>query len=336
MENNYYIAFSISDSIEHFGIKGMKWGKRIYSNHKENLLYKYRKKGLSESEAQSRLKRRLRNEKIALAGAGLAALGIAGYYGKNYLQDEVLGRTFRKGAKIDTVTSANELDKSRPFYGAFRNRDKQKYRGYYAMQRNQKRNNPFFSPELKKRVGLDKEDKVLQLVAKNDVRVAPNAAARHSFEKLYKNDSSFRKNANEVISAFNNNGKISNYDAFNRGLTARSYNSDIKNTIDKFYGDLRKKGYHALIDANDKKYSGYNTKNPTIFFDHNNLSKINTTKLTRDSIMKDVESIDNYNRRMALAKSLLPKAAALGGAGALIKGRHNTIVRTRDKEKRYK
>ena len=33
-----------------------------------------------------------------------------------------------------------------------------------------------------------------------------------------------------------------------------------------FYKKLQELGYSAIQDVNDKKYSGYNTKNPIIFF----------------------------------------------------------------------
>lgn len=98
MENNY-IAVSFADTIEHFGVKGMKWGRRIYDNHKQNLMYKYRKKGLNEEAARERLNKRLRNEKIAAGAIGLAAASFLGNRLQNYAQDEFLGRTFRKGKK---------------------------------------------------------------------------------------------------------------------------------------------------------------------------------------------------------------------------------------------
>nr|DAS77729.1 MAG TPA: hypothetical protein [Caudoviricetes sp.] len=65
------------DIIIHYGVKGMKWGvrkkisdfgHRLYDGHKENLLYKYRTNGYSEKDAQEKLRKRLRNEKIGAAG----------------------------------------------------------------------------------------------------------------------------------------------------------------------------------------------------------------------------------------------------------------------------
>lgn len=39
------IIIHSDDVIQHFGVKGMKWGvRRMYNNHVENLRYKYRKK----------------------------------------------------------------------------------------------------------------------------------------------------------------------------------------------------------------------------------------------------------------------------------------------------
>ena len=67
------------DIIQHHGVKGMRWGvRKMYENHKENLRYKYRKKGLSEEDVEKKLKRRLAAEKIGLAPAiGLAGAAVA-------------------------------------------------------------------------------------------------------------------------------------------------------------------------------------------------------------------------------------------------------------------
>ncbi len=35
----------------------------------------------------------------------------------------------------------------------------------------------------------------------------------------------------------------------------------------RFYGELKKKGYNALLDYNDREYSSYHAKRPMIVFD---------------------------------------------------------------------
>ena len=61
------IIIHSDDVIQHFGVKGMKWGvRRMYNNHVENLRYKYRKKGYSEEVVENKLKKRLRQQLLVL------------------------------------------------------------------------------------------------------------------------------------------------------------------------------------------------------------------------------------------------------------------------------
>lgn len=117
------------DVIQQFGVKGMKWVKRLRDNHVQNLEYKYRKLGYNEEQVKQKLAKRLRNEKIALGAVGAAGAAVAGYMLKNKIQDDFIGRTLKKGKTFDSVNAASKIDTSRPVYGAYRKNDKVKYRG---------------------------------------------------------------------------------------------------------------------------------------------------------------------------------------------------------------
>lgn len=107
----------------------------MVENHKENLRYKYRKKGLNEQQVESKLQRRLKTEKTLLKTAAVVGTAAAAYALKNKVQDDFIGRTIKKGKTFDSVSGADKIDKSRPVYGAFNKLDKLKYRGLYGTER---------------------------------------------------------------------------------------------------------------------------------------------------------------------------------------------------------
>lgn len=317
------------DIIQHHGVKGMRWGvRKMYENHKENLRYKYRKKGLSEEDVEKKLKRRLAAEKIGLAAAGLALAGYGAYKGKNYLQDEYLGRTLKNGSTIDTVTAASKLDKDRPIYAAFGKVDKLKYRGLYAEERERKR---ALATDMQRKIyGLGNHDNIMKLKANKDVKIAPNKTAREVFSNLYNNDQSFNRAANE-IALFRGGVAKGAYDKFNVGLTGRQYNEFHKKQIDKFYGALKEKGFSGVMDMNDKKYSGYNTKNPTIFFDHQNLGLSKLSKITTSNRTKDAAIGKAIVYPRIIANEFAP-AIGLAGAAVAAKKLSNARNRTKTRE----
>lgn len=55
------------------------------------------------------------------------------------------------------------------------------------------------------------------------------------------------------------------YKALNLSLT--NHNAQEIAAQNRFYGELKKKGYNALLDYNDKEYSSYHAKRPMIVFD---------------------------------------------------------------------
>ena len=314
------------DVIQHFGVKGMKWGKRLLDNHVKNLEYKYRKLGYGEDQVKSKLQKRLRNEKIALAIAGAAGVAIAGNALKNKIQDDYIGRTLKKGKTFDSVNAASKIDTSRPVYGSYRKLDKIKYRGLYGYHRSQKREvfgNTF---------GLGDRDNIYRFKAVKDVKIAPNRDARKTFKKLYKEDKDFKSTADYLSKNFNKSRN--KYNNFNVGLVARGADKNIDKNINKFYSELKKKGYDGLQDLNDKKYSRYRTKNPTIFFDHKNLQVSGKKILTDKQIKKDFAKTFPVviGQNAIHSKTIMGTVTVGAGIKSYKKYMNNNEIRENDKD----
>lgn len=71
-----------------------------------------------------------------------------------------------------------------------------------------------------------------------------------------------------------------------RALNLTLVNHDSYETAvqDKFYGALKKKGYSALVDINDKEYSSYHAHRPMIVFDTDSVKLQSVTKMNRAHI----------------------------------------------------
>ena len=333
VEDNLIHVDSATDVLEHYGVKGMKWGKRlrsavesvkqapknIYNNHVENIKYSYRKKGFSEAEVEAKTKKRLRNEKIALAVAGAALAAYAANKGVNYVQDEYLGRTFKKGTSLYTVGTQDKMDYGRHFYAA-KGKDVTKYARLYAYQLKEANG---VTPGLIK-TRLDKTAKV-----------AGNAKAREEFYKLYNQDPVFKSNVHDIQNLYGKAKKMGRYESFNTyapyvGVGDKSINPWLKYTE-----RMSKKGFAGIQDVNDKKFSGYYSNNPMIFFNVKGHQEGIKT-LTPDS-NKAVGVVRDALAKKS-AEATLP-FAVVGAAGAVarsyIKNR-NVIKSDTNYQRKYK
>jgi len=85
-------------------------------------------------------------------------------------------------------------------------------------------------------------------------------------------------------SAFSERDKKVLYRALNLTLTFHN-EADIR-VQDKFYGALKKHGYSALLDLNDKEYSSYHAHNPVIVFDTSKVKLQAAMQMSPDKIEK--------------------------------------------------
>ena len=74
-----------------------------------------------------------------------------------------------------------------------------------------------------------------------------------------------QKALNKDPSHMSSSEKVAVYKALNLSLTF--HNKEQIAVQNRFYSELKKKGYNALLDYNDKDYSSYHAKRPMIIFD---------------------------------------------------------------------
>lgn len=267
------------------------------SLHRLKLEEKYRKQGLSQEEAEQKAAKRIKTELfVAAAAVTTVAACVAYTKHKDFVSDKIFGEG-TEFQRIMRLPADAEIRDGRQ-YLAIDKKDKAKYRGLLGDSLNTqakaeiKIEDMLRSQNPEYTGGKKVADKIFDVTVKNknEIKVAAEQKARNVFEKLYKEDSEFKEG---IEKAFKENGlefasvnaklekirrkvvegkpltnkdlKTTGYDLFNVMLMDKTTQGE-KNA-NKFYDAVRKAGYNAIIDVNDKKYSGYKSKMPIITID---------------------------------------------------------------------
>ncbi len=304
----------------HHGIKGQKWGVRRFENedgtltpegkkryyqdengeykrktHKMKLVDKYTEDGLSSEAAEKKANDVLKAERTVAIGAGLvaaAATAVVVYkYRKDHKDDVVKTGTHIQRIDMDSGdTVRNE------FFGAHTKSDKVLYDGKLTRFRQMQGINTTWKKDLE---------------VQSDIKVASKANAEKAFKQLLKEDSDFARSV-----------PTKNYEQFNRQLVGQNHGSS---WAQKYYKKLQTSGYGAITDLNDKKYSGFQAKNPLIYFgDSAGKIKVTSSESVNASVKKDIKAlgaqylnipvnyVENYGYRVAAVGA--GGASAIGGA----------------------
>ena len=245
---------------------------------------------------------------------------------KKYAETYLLGKnTIDHYIKADTNFSriqANDAFEKYAFYATYKKHDIDFYTGLFGSNLINRANaaakyaekhakTPEEKAEAKRlrEIADSKQVYKMNIGATKNMKVASDSSAANALHELLK-DKSFRGDVATAIKdaktqmrrpgqqmLFNKAQKVMNksgpltendkktlYEAFNLTLT---FHNDFNNrTQDKYYSALKKKGYSAIVDVNDQKYSSYHAKSPMIVFDHDAVQLNSAQKLSQQDIDK--------------------------------------------------
>lgn len=341
------------EELMHYGIKGQKWGIRRFQKkdgsltpagkkryddgvndklsknkqeksnpierHRANLVDKYKEQGYGQAAAETAANRRIQTE-IFVAAAATVTVGVIATKAATRLGQDYFDKTIKSGTTIQNIGAFEDADfKSYPFFAAVNKSDKQAYGNMYALE---KRGMQIARGDHNPTIYNN------QIRLNQDVRVASVNKARATFEDKMKNDPSFResvlstmektnygKQAQDSMDYYRKTGKVSKkfYDKFNQSLATPEIQE--AGLHKDFYSELQKKGYNAILDINDTRYSGYKgtAKSPTIFFGDDKWEKIASTKLSDVEIESNAV---NYGLKL-IAKQSAKKYGTLAGAAVV-------------------
>ena len=299
------------------------------SKRQQDLEKKYIDQGFSKDEAEIKAYNRAKTETILKVAGGIALTSAAAYVAyKHY--DKVTDRVFEKGSEIGRLTNNGSESTNRAFYGFVNKHDKDRYEGLYGKTLGA--NGPVYRKAMR---------------AAGDINVASPESARKVLKNMFDTDKQsfdvFKKNIDAMASAVpptTKRGKLwrkakqeldsgrigdNTYKAFNTMLVFHTKEQQPIN--DKFYSAMKKAGYGAIRDVNDKENSGYFAKNPLIVFDTDKINVEGFTKLGNDHIDSMFAKEQGKIAARALANEYGPIGAAFAtsiGAMKLVKRSNET------------
>lgn len=291
-------SYNYTNELYHHGIKGQKWGvrryqfadgsytpagKKRYQNNKNSISVKS-----IESSMTMKVSQVLNTAKTQITGR---------QYVDGYLN---------KGTTFARIQTSKEFEKF-AFYATYKKADMDKYMGLFGKNLMSRADSEAKRAEKKANISGVEEDielakqlrdksnnmKVYQLKLESikKLKVPSDENAGHITANLLK-EPDFKKNVEASIvdskekmrrptqqmlfkqaqnalkkdpSRMTNSEKISVYKALNLSLV--NHNPQEVAAQNRFYSELKKKGYNALLDYNDKDYSSYHAKRPMIVFD---------------------------------------------------------------------
>lgn len=252
-------------------LKGVKILDKLKTKEKTkaqlSMEEKYKRKGMSNDEAAVAAYQHIRTKKI-LIGVGTTALVLGSAYAGYKIHDARVDKIIKSGTLLQNISTDSSSGIRDAFYSSNNKLDKIKYRGLFGDAISSK-DKPAIQKQVKalrdiKQASRSNAKKTLQELIKNDPDFSSGL-------KQYMKDNNFNVSKAALNQSININKGISKgmvntnlYDAFNTALADHS--APMQKLTDTYFNALSKKGYNAIRDVHDVKFTGYNAMNPIIAF----------------------------------------------------------------------
>lgn len=283
------------------------------SNAQLSMEEKYKQKGMSNDEAAVAAYQNIRTKKILTVVGGVALTAAAGY-AVYKIHDARVDKIIKSGTLLQHISPDSTTGIRDAFYSSSNKLDKIKYRGLYGSQITQA--SKFFGGNA-----FSKEVHVL-----SDIKQASYKNAQDTLSELIKNDKEFAKAVKDKMQLGNSvldsrymlrmtaaqnslaKGVVDKnvYGMFNASLVDHS--PDMQKLTDTYFEALSKKGYNAIRDVNDVKYSGYKSINPIIAFNTKGLVDVVDVKQLTDNEISKAKKIAYTD---IIGSKLLKQGAAI-------------------------
>lgn len=302
------------------------------SARRSKLEKQYLEKGMNQEEAEIAAYKRERTEKALAVAAGITIVAATAYVAHKHY-DKYVDKVIRQGVTLQNISANSNKGVSDAFYASFTKMDNTKYKGMYGDTIQE-----YGKAVYETKIGV-----------KNNLKLASENNAVKALSDLVKNDSTYAETLKTHLeSARGRYGMNSQNDAIRKGLDSlkkgkidsKVYNAlnltladhtlSTSSRVNKgFYDQLKSRGYDAITDVNDKKFSGYKSSKPIIVFN-------GSSKLGIDSVRQlgkeEIAKAKNKGTFDIVVKAFTPSAAVMATSIAAVNaGMRGLETRQNDK-----